>query len=67
MVCDAGPVALIERRDQVKGMSKKAGGLRLIARFSRGRVEIFRMLDESGKGVLMLPRLTGVISGIQGK
>jgi hypothetical protein len=25
------------------------------------------MLDESGKGVLMLPRLTGVISGIQGK
>ncbi len=41
MVCDAGPVAPIERYDQVKGMSKKASGLQLIARFSRGRVEIF--------------------------
>ena len=41
MVCDAGPVALIERRDQVKGMSKKAGGLQLIVRFSKRRVEIF--------------------------
>jgi len=41
VACDSRPVALIERRDQAKGMSKKASSLQLIAQFSKRRVEIF--------------------------